>query len=84
MQKDYYYRHPETDRKAYPKIDRCILRQQALARYRHLKHLNKSNLSLDDQIFVENFEAAIRLLWGFQKVEITTFFDSVPIPIEGN
>ncbi len=82
MQKDYYDRHPETGRDINQEIDRDIQKQEALARYRRLKCFKKSELSVDDQIFLENFEAAMRLLWGFQKVEITTYFDTVSVPTE--
>jgi hypothetical protein len=82
MQKDYYDRHRETDRDINQEIDRDIQRQEALARYRCLKYLKKSELSLDDQMFLDNFEAAMRLCWGFQKVEITTYFDTVSVPTE--
>jgi len=84
MQKDYYDRHREIDRDINQEIDRDIQRQEALARYRRLKCFKKSELSLDDQMFLENFETAMRLCWGFQKVEITTYFDTVSVPTEGD
>lgn len=84
MQKDYYSRHPETDRDKNQELDRDIKRQEALARYRHLRFLKKSELSLDDQIFLENFEAAMHFCWGLQKVEINTYFDTVSVPTECN
>lgn len=64
MQKSYSDRHPEGDRDAYPKIDRDIERQLALVRYRSLKFLKKSELTLDDELFIDNFEAAMRLWWN--------------------
>jgi hypothetical protein len=64
MQKRYADRHPEPDREINQEIDRGIQRQQALARYRRLKFLEKSQLSLDDQIFIENFETAMRVWWN--------------------
>jgi hypothetical protein len=84
MQKDYYDKHREIDRDIYQEIDRDIQRQEALARYRRLKFLKKPELSLDDEIFIENFETAMGILWGFQKVEITTFSDAISIPTECN
>jgi hypothetical protein len=81
---DYYSRHPETDRDINQEIDRDIQKQQALARYRRLKCLKKFELSLDDQMFLENFEAAMHLMWGFQKLEINTYFDTVSVPTECN
>jgi hypothetical protein len=65
-------------------IDRDIQRRRALARYRCLKYLKKIALSLDDQMFLENFEAAMHLMWGFQKVEINTYFDTASVPTECN
>ena len=82
MQKDYHQRHRETDRDINQEIDRDIQRQEALARYRRLKYLKKSELSLDDEIFLENFEAALWILWGFQKVEISS--DTVSVPTQCN
>lgn len=70
MQKDYYSRHLKTDRDAYPKLDRVIQRQLALARYRQLKILHKSQLKLDDQLFIENFEAIMLLLWRVKISEV--------------
>ena len=64
MQKSYAERHPEPDRAINQEIDRGVQRQQALARYRRLKLLEKSQLSLDDQIFMENFETAMRVWWN--------------------
>ncbi|HEY9299261.1 MAG TPA: hypothetical protein VIQ31_23455 [Phormidium sp.] len=66
MQKSYSDRHPESDRDAYPKIGSDIQRQLALARYRRVKFLKKSELTLDDELFMENFEVAVRLWWNVQ------------------
>lgn len=65
MQKNYYSRHPE--------IDRVYHRQKALIRYRRLKSFKfkKFELSLEEELFLENFEAAMRYLWGFRGAEIT-------------
>ncbi len=64
MQKSYADRHPELDRAVNQEIDRGIQMQQALARYRRLKFLEKSQLSLDDKIFIENFKTAMRVWWN--------------------
>ncbi len=84
MQKDYYDRHPETDRDINQQRDRDIQRQEALVRYRRLKYLKKSELTIDEQLFLENFETAMRLWWGLQKVEINTYFDTASVPTESN
>jgi hypothetical protein len=84
MQEKYSDRHPERDRDSYPEIDRQIKRQKALAKYRCLKFLKKSELSLDDEMFLENFEAAMQILWGFRRVEITTSFETFGVPPEWN
>ena len=82
MLKNYSNRHPESDRDAFHEIDREIQRQKALAKYRQLKNLKKSELCLDDEIFLENFEAAMQIMWGFRRVEITTSLDTVSVPTE--
>ncbi|HEY9675320.1 MAG TPA: hypothetical protein V6D11_28015 [Waterburya sp.] len=84
MLKNYSNRHPESDRDAFPEIDREIQRQKALAKYRQLKNLKKSELCLDDEIFLENFEAAMQIMWGLRRVEITTSLDSVCVPTKCN
>ena len=66
MQKSYSHRHLVPDRDTYPEIGRDIKRQQALAKYRRLKLLEKSQLTLDDEIFIENFRTAMRLWWNVQ------------------
>jgi hypothetical protein len=64
MQKSYAHRHPEPDRAINQEIDRGIHTQLALARYRRLRGLKKSQLSLDDNIFIENFETAMLVWWN--------------------
>jgi len=54
----------------HPEIDRDYQRQKAFRRYRRLKSLEKSELSLDEQLFLENFEAAMYYRWGFPNMEI--------------
>lgn len=52
-------------------INRLSRRQEALTLYRQLKNLNQSDLGLDDELFVENFEAAMHFMWGFGRKAIT-------------
>ncbi|HAA31154.1 MAG TPA: hypothetical protein DCE56_29865 [Cyanobacteria bacterium UBA8553] len=54
----------ELDNPIHPNEDREHLRQKALTQYRLLKSLKKSELSLDDKIFIENFEVAMLHIWG--------------------
>lgn len=76
MPKDYDYRHPE--------IDRECRQQEAITRYRCLKNFKKSDLSLDDQLFVENFEAAMHYIWGFGSGETTTSCVAIPVSFRPN
>jgi hypothetical protein len=58
MPKEYDDRHPD--------IDRYSLRQEAIRRYIMLKRLEKSELNIDDEIFLENFEVVISYkCWEF-------------------
>lgn len=54
----------ELDNNIHPDEDREYLRQKALTQYRLLKSLKQSELSLDDKIFLENFEVAMLHMWG--------------------
>lgn len=54
----------ELPKPIHPDLDREYLMQEALTRYSLLKSLNQSELNLDDQLFIENFEAAMVHLWG--------------------
>lgn len=63
MQKNYSLRNPDSDGNVDLNIGRDIEIQLALARYRRLKLLRLSGLTLDDELFVDNFEAAILLWW---------------------
>ncbi len=69
MQNNYSFRHPETDRDTFTDIDREIQKQQAIARYRSLKNFKNSELNLDDKLFMENFEAAMRYMWRVQRLD---------------
>jgi hypothetical protein len=57
--------HPSQVDRQFPQPDREFFRQKALLRYRHIKSLKESERSLDDNLFLENFEAAMQSLWGF-------------------
>lgn len=76
MQKSYYSRHPE--------IDRVAQRQKALLRYKRLKSFKfkKFELSLEEELFLENFEAAMKYLWGFRGAEIPRSCEVICIPNE--
>ena len=52
----------------HPDEDREHLRQKALKQYQLLKSLKKSELSLDEKIFIENFEVAMLHMWGVKNV----------------
>lgn len=54
----------ESDNEIHLDIDREYLRQKALAQYRLLKSLKRSDLSLNDQLFLENFEVAMLHMWS--------------------
>ena len=53
----------ELDNNSHLDIDREYLKQKALAQYRVLKSLQRDNLSLDDQLFMDNFEVAMLQMW---------------------
>jgi hypothetical protein len=54
----------EKDREYFPKKDRDISRQQAFVRYLQLKRIKESERSVEDNLFIENFEAAMHYMWG--------------------
>ena len=54
----------ELNNNIHPDEDRGDLRQKALTQYRLLKSLKQSELSLNDQLFIENFEVAMLHMWG--------------------
>jgi hypothetical protein len=51
----------------HPNLDRDFLRQQALTRYKYLRSFKKSELSLDERLFLDNFEAAMLYMWDVKK-----------------
>ncbi|MBN3925146.1 hypothetical protein [Nostoc sp. NMS4] len=63
MPKDYDNWQLETD-KGYQQ-------QKALKRYRYLKTLKKSELTLDDEMLIENFNTAFQL-WFFPGTVVRT------------
>jgi hypothetical protein len=75
MPKDYDYRHPE--------IDRDCQKQKAIARYQCLISIKKSDLSFEEQLFLENFAAAMHYLWGFPSASISAP-NTIPFPIRHN
>jgi len=70
MTNSYSDRHPELDIDASSEVgikffenDKIVKRQLALLRFRRLKLLKKEKLTLDDKLFIDNFEVATRLWW---------------------
>jgi hypothetical protein len=63
MEENQFARHQE--------IDRDTHRQRMLIRYSRLKMCKKSDLSIDEQIFIENFETAMRLMWNYEEIDIS-------------
>jgi hypothetical protein len=63
MLDEYSYNHRNTDRDRFPEIDREVNNQGLLVRYRRLKRLKESELTLEDQLFLENFHTAMRIFW---------------------
>ncbi|MBD2535311.1 hypothetical protein H6G97_40305 [Nostoc flagelliforme FACHB-838] len=51
-----------------PKADRAYLQQEAVKRYILLKKLKPSELTLDDKLFIENFQSALHF-WGSEKID---------------
>lgn len=43
---------------AYPEADRVYLQQEAVKKYILLKKLKQSELTLDDKLFIKNFQSA--------------------------
>ena len=67
MEENQFPRHQE--------IDRDTQRQKMLIRYSRLKMCKKSDLSIDEQIFVENFETAMRLMWSYEEIDISNLLN---------
>jgi hypothetical protein len=74
--KDYNHRHPE--------IDRDCHKQKAFVRYARLNNFKKSELSFEEQLFLDNFEVAMHYLWGFPKGAITTSVNATSVAIAWN
>jgi hypothetical protein len=54
---------PEAGGNTHPFREKTEERQLALERYRYLKSAQECNLTFDDKLFIENFEAAVSLWW---------------------
>jgi hypothetical protein len=67
MEENQFARHQE--------IDRDTQRQKMLIRYSRLKMFKKSDLSIDEQIFLENFETAMRLMWRYEETDISNLLN---------
>jgi hypothetical protein len=67
MEENQFGRHQE--------IDRDTQRRKMLIRYSRLKMCKKSDLSIDEQIFVENFETAMRLMWRYEEMNISNLLN---------
>lgn len=63
MSDEYSYKHYNTNRDKFIEIDIGVHEQELLMRYRYLKRLKESDLSLEDQLFLENFKTAMRIFW---------------------
>jgi hypothetical protein len=63
MTNSYSDRHPEIDVDTFPETDRIVKRQLALVEFRRLKLLKRSELTFDEKLFMDNFEAAMLLWW---------------------
>jgi hypothetical protein len=67
MEENQFARHQE--------IGRDTQRQKMLIKYSRLKMCKKSDLSIDEQIFVENFETAMRLMWRYDEMDISNLLN---------
>jgi hypothetical protein len=67
MEENQFARHQE--------IGRDTQRQKMLIRYSRLKMCKKSDLSIDEQIFIENFETAMRLMWRYEEMDISNLLN---------
>jgi len=54
----------EKDREYFHKKDRDIFCQQSFVRYLQIKRIKESERSVEDNLFLENFEAARHYMWG--------------------
>jgi hypothetical protein len=51
-------------------IDRYNQKRQMLARYTHLRFCTEFDLSIDEQLFLQNFEVAMQLIWVYREIDI--------------
>lgn len=52
-------------------IDRYAQKREMLSRYIHLKFSKKFNLSIDEQLFLQNFETAMQLIWVYKELDVS-------------
>jgi hypothetical protein len=57
-------------------LDRYIQKREMLTRYIHLKFSKKYNLSIDEQLFLQNFETAMQLMWVYKELDISNLLKS--------
>jgi hypothetical protein len=56
---------PKANDEHLPNLDRYHLQAQAIVRYKCLKSIKQTELSLEDQLFLQNFQCAMSYLWSF-------------------
>ncbi len=61
----------KADNNRCPEIDVEAQKQKAIMEYRRLSRLEKSSLSLDEQLSIENIKAAMQYLWRYSEYEST-------------
>lgn len=62
----------EANDKHLPDLDRYRFQQQAIVRYKCLKNLKEAELSLEDQMFLQNFQCAMSYLWSVSEYSRNT------------
>jgi hypothetical protein len=63
MLNSYLDKHPEKGVTTHPFQEKAAERQLALKRYQYLKKVSEEDLTLYDQLFIENFEVAMHFWW---------------------
>jgi hypothetical protein len=69
MQKKQLTKHQE--------IDRYNQKRQMLARYTHLKFSTEFDLSINEQLFLQNFEMATQLIWVYAEIDIPSLLKKI-------
>ena len=59
------------------KIDRYNQKRQMLARYTYLRFSTGFNLSTDEQLFLQNFEVAMQLIWVYVEIDIPSLLKKI-------